>query len=226
MSGKRTRSEWIDVSVAITNGMVHWPDNPAIVVERTLDIDQGATANVTRISFGVHTGTHVDAPVHFRAGAMGIDRMPIAATMGRARVISIRDPVSVKVKELAEHRIRRGERILLRTRNSPRAWRSKKFVEDFVYLSTEAAEWIAARGVLTLGVDYLSVAGFRAGNGEAVHRALLDAGVWIIEGLDLSRVPPGSCELACLPLKIVDSDGAPARAVVRPSAAARAAARP
>lgn len=196
--------------------MAHWPDNAPVVVERTLAIERGDCANVSKLSLGVHTGTHMDASLHFGDGGLAIDQMPLDAAIGRARVVLIRDPVVVTVRELAAARIRRGERILLRTRNSPRAWQAGGFVEDFVYLSTEAAEWIAARGVRTLGVDYLSVGGYRAGNGEEVHRALFAAGVWIIEGLDLSRVPAGPCELICLPIKVQGGDGAPARAIVRP----------
>jgi arylformamidase len=213
---RKDRSAWIDVSVPLVDGMAHWPDNPPVRIERVLDMRRGDGANVSCISMGVHTGTHMDAPVHFRDDAPGIDRMPLDAVLGRARVLAIRDPEAVRVAELVKNHVRRGERILLKTRNSPRAWQAQGFVEDFVHLSTEAAEWLAAHGVRTVGVDYLSVGGFLAGNGAAVHRALLNAGVWVIEGLDLSRVPPGPCDLICLPLKVMLSDGAPARAIVRP----------
>jgi arylformamidase len=210
------RNGFIDVSVAIRAGMPHWPDNPPIEIERVFDLELGHPATVSKMSLGVHTGTHMDAPSHFLAGTAGIDRMPLDATIGRARVIRIADPQLVRVRELEKHKIRRGERILLRTRNSPRVWEADHFVEDFVHLSAEAAQWLAERGVRTLGVDYLSVAGFLDDTGESVHRALLSAGIWIIEGLDLSRVPAGPCELICLPLKLLDGDGAPARAIVRP----------
>ena len=206
----------IDVSVPIVPGMAHWPDNPPVTVERVLDMGKGDAANVSVLACGVHSGTHCDAPVHFRNGAAGIDQMPLDATIGRARVIAIRARRVVTAAELRSHRLRKGERILLRTRNSPRAWRRRDFVPDFVYLATDAAQLVADRGVRTLGVDYLSVGGYEAGNGEAVHRALLGAGVWVIEGLDLSRVPPGPCDLVCLPLKIAGGDGAPARVIVHP----------
>ena len=215
-ASKRGGDGFIDVSVAIRDGMPHWPDNPPIEVERVLDLEHGDVATVSKMSLGVHTGTHMDAPNHFVAGATGIDRMPFDATIGRARVIPIRDPQLVRVRELEKHAIRRGERILLRTRNSPRVWQAENFVEDFVHLSVEAAEWLAKRGIRTLGVDYLSVGGFLDNSGEAVHHALLGAGIWIIEGLDLSPIPPGPCELICLPIKLLDGDGAPARAIVRP----------
>lgn len=208
--------KWIDASVPLATGMVTWPGDPRVRIERALEIRRGAPANVSILSMGAHTGTHVDAPVHFRQGGLGVDRMPLELAVGRARVIAIRDAKAVEVSELRRHDIRRGQRLLFKTSNSAHAWRGKRFAQDFVYLSTEAAHWLAARRVGLVGVDYLSVGGYRAGNGVAVHRALLDAGVWIVEGLDLSRVPPGPCELICLPLRIPGADGAPARAIIRP----------
>ncbi len=207
--------DWIDISVPLRSGMVHWPDNPPVLFERVLDIERGDVANVSKLSLGAHTGTHMDAPIHFLSGGAGIDEMPLGATMGRARVIEIADPVSITPAELAGHGIRRGERILFKTRNSPRVWQSDDFVEDFVYIGREAARFLAGAGVRTVGVDYLSVGGFRDDSVET-HQALLEAGVWVIEGLNLSAVEPGDYELVCLPLRIVGGDGAPARAVLRP----------
>ncbi|MGE0870515.1 MAG: cyclase family protein [Kofleriaceae bacterium] len=208
---------WIDISVPIRDGMVHWPSNPPVHLERIKNIADGASSNVSRLSLGVHTGTHVDAPVHFKPGARGVDQIPLDALVGPARVIAIEHPVHVTVDELRAAGVVAGERILLKTRNSPAAWaRSPEFVSDAVHLSVEAATDLAALPILTVGIDYLSVGGHAAKNGAAVHHALLDAGVWIIEGLDLSAAPVGPCELVCLPLKLVGCDGAPARAIVRP----------
>ena len=207
---------WIDVSVAIRNGMVHWPDNPPIVIEKTMDMAHCDAANVSKVAIGVHTATHMDAPCHFEPGAASIDQLPFEAGVGPARVIAIRDPEHITVAELEPYAIAAGERILFKTANSPRAWRSGTFVEDAVHITVEAARWLAARKVRTIGIDYLSVGGFAAHNGEAVHEALLAAGVAIIEGLDLTEVPPGPCDLVCLPIKLVGGDGAPARAFVRP----------
>jgi arylformamidase len=111
--------------------------------------------------------------------------------------------------------LQRGERILLRTLNSDRCWQIDTFVEDFVSISQPAAEYLAECGIQTLGIDYLSVGGY-LDDGAMIHRTLLEAGIWIIEGLDLSAVEPGRYELICLPVKLHDSDGAPARAIVRP----------
>lgn len=206
--------DWIDVSVPLRTGMVHWPDNPPVSIERMLDIERGDVATVSKLLMGAHTGTHMDAPIHFFRGGKGIDTMPLSATIGRARVIEIEDPESIKPEELRLYQIQQGERILFKTRNSARCWQTNDFVEDFVYISQEAARYLAAQQVQTIGVDYLSVGGFFK-DGVETHHALLEAGIWIIEGLNLSAIQPGVVELICLPLKIEGSDGAPARAILR-----------
>jgi arylformamidase len=205
---------WIDVSVSLRSGMVHWPDNPPVRIERALNIEHGDAANVSEISMGAHTGTHMDGPLHFVREGKGLDEMPLEATIGRARVIEVGDPESVKPDELDHHGLRRKERILLKTHNSTRHWSSEDFNEDFVYVSQEGARYLAECGIRTVGVDYLSVGGFRK-DGVETHRALLEAGIWVIEGLNLSEVEPGEYELVCLPIKIERSDGAPARAILR-----------
>lgn len=194
--------------------MVHWPGDPGVKIGRLRDIEKGDRCNVSLLSLGSHTGTHMDAPLHFIRDGQSLDQMPPEATLGRARVIQITDRESIKPAELARHSPRPGERILFKTRNSTRSWKSDDFDEDFVYISKEAAAILAARKVRTVGVDYLSVGGFKK-DGLETHLALLGAGIWIIEGLNLSRIKPGVYELACLPLKIAGSDGAPARAFLR-----------
>jgi arylformamidase len=198
--------------------MPHWPDNPHVVLERAMDIGRGDASNVSHMAMGVHTGTHMDGPVHFFHGAAGLDTMPLSATMGEARVIAIADEEQITADELRGHRLHAGERVLFRTINSTRYWRHSQFVEDFVYISEGAATHLADSGVRTVGIDYLSVGGFRA-DGAKIHRILLDAGIWIIEGLDLSQAPAGRYEMICLPVKLHESDGAPARAILRPLAA-------
>jgi len=130
-------------------------------------------------------------------------------------VIEIRDRESIKTKELEQHRIRQGERILFKTRNSSRVWKTDTFIEDFVFISNEAARFLADRGARVVGVDCLSFGPFK-GDGAEVHRILLESGIWIIEGLDLSQVSPGYYHLICLPLRLQCGDGAPARAILKP----------
>jgi arylformamidase len=211
---------WIDVSVTVRSGMPHWPDNPPIYLERALDIGRGDDANVSHMAMGVHTGTHMDGPLHFIHEAAGLDEMPLEATIGEARVVEISHPREVTAQELRKHELRPGERILLRTSNSIRCWDTDDFIDDFVYISEGAAEYLAESRVQTVGVDYLSVGGYHV-DGAKIHRILLDAGIWIIEGLDLSSAPAGRYEMICLPVKLRGSDGAPARAILRPVIAER-----
>ncbi len=207
--------EWIDVSVPIHSGMVHWPGDPAVEITRALSRDRGDAANVSKLEMGAHTGTHMDAPLHFIDGGAGIDTLPFDATVGPARVIAIRDPRSITAEELAPYALQAGERVLFKTANSPRCWRTDAFVEDSVYLSLGAARHLAECGVRTVGVDYLSVGGFNNDEGPEIHRVLLSNGVWIIEGLDLTNAAAGPVDLICLPLRISGCDGAPVRAILR-----------
>jgi arylformamidase len=209
-----TKDHWIDISVPLYTGMVHWPGDPAVEIERVMEIEAGDPCNVSKISMGAHTGTHMDAPLHFIQDGKSIDKMPLDAGIGRARVLEISDPKSVNVDELEPYYIQADERILLKTKNSSRCWNSDAFVEDFVYISHAAAQYLAERQVQLVGIDYLSVGGYRK-DGPETHHALLAAGIWLIEGLNLRHVQPGSYELVCLPLKMIGSDGAPARVVLR-----------
>jgi arylformamidase len=205
---------WIDISVPLRSGMVHWPGDPSVQIERRLELDRGEVMNLSAVSMSLHTGTHMDAPLHFLQEGASLDEMPLEATVGRARVIEIRDPESVKPEHLDGRRLRRGERILFKTRNSKRCWARAEFCEDFVYISKEAARYLAERRVQTVGIDYISVGGFHQDTVET-HQILLEAGIWIIEGLNLAGVRPGRYELVCLPLRVLRSDGAPARAILR-----------
>jgi arylformamidase len=214
-SRQLTESEWIDVSVPVFTGMVHWPDNPPVEVSFVMQLEHGDACNLSKLSLGVHTGTHMDAPLHFVANGQSIDHLPLNATIGRARVIEIKDQKAINVDELEEHNIHSGERILFKTSNSQRCWQTNEFVKDFVSIAPDAAQYLALQQICTVGVDYLSVGGFYGG-GPETHRALLEAGIWVIEGLNLSQVQAGIYDLICLPLKLSGAEGAPARAILKP----------
>jgi arylformamidase len=206
--------EWIDISVPLYNGMAHWPGDTPFVRAGTESIAKGAEANVSEIRGSAHTGTHIDAPLHYLPDGPGIDAMPIAATVGRARVISIQDEELIRVKEVESYGLAKSERVLFKTRNSERCWKTDHFQKKFVYIPKDTARYLAERRIQTVGIDYLSVGGFES-DGAETHRILLAAGIWIVEGLNLAHVEAGEYELLCLPLKIAGSDGAPARAVLR-----------
>ena len=157
----KVRKPWIDISVPIRDAMAHWPSDPPVSIKRAKDIEQGDTANLSVISMGAHSGTHVDAPIHFIEEGKGVDNIPLDIVVGRARVIEIRDPELIKPEELAGYRIRRGERILFKTRNSSHVWQKDEFVEDFVFISDAAADLLVDSGVRLIGIDYLSVGSFK-----------------------------------------------------------------
>lgn len=205
--------KWMDISIGLKSGMVHWPSDPGVVISRVADMHKGARCNISHINMGSHTGTHMDAPLHFLKDGVSLDKMPLDATVGSARVIEIKDRNFIRADELKKYKLKKGERILFKTANSKKGWRSDEFMTEFVHIPAETAQYLAKTGVRTIGVDYLSVGGYKK-DGRQTHEALLGAGIWLIEGLDLSKVTPGRYQLICLPLKILNADGAPARAIL------------
>jgi arylformamidase len=205
----------IDISMPLKPGMVTWPGDPAVAIDLLASIDQGSVCNVTRMAMSAHTGTHMDAPRHFIQDGITMEQMPLDATIGACRVIAITDPVSIRRAELEPHDLQAGERVLFQTVNSTRCYSDDAFYDDFVYVSNEAAKYLAERRVRTVGVDYISIGGFHK-DLVRTHLTVLGAGIWVIEGLNLNGVTPGPYELICLPLKMPGADGAPARAILRP----------
>ena len=206
-------SRWLDVSVPLRDGMLPWPGDPAFRLRRLSDMERGDVCTVSALSMSAHAGTHVDAPLHYLRRGRSVDQWPLDATVGPARVIVIRHPRVIDVDELQTHRIRKGERLLVKTRNSARK-RPGMFFKDYVSVSPAAARYLASRRLRAIGIDGPSIGPFE--DGAETHRILLDAGIWIVEWLDLRRIPAGPCELMCLPLRVVGGDGAPARAILRP----------
>lgn len=202
---------WLDVTVPIHAGMVVYDGDPPVDVTAALSLDRGDPANVSRLALGSHTGTHVDAPAHFVRGGAGVDRLPLDVLLGPARVLAC-PPGPIGAATVAGH-ARSGERLVLKTGNSA-LWRRGTFAADYQALTLEAARALVEAGVGLVAIDYLSIEAFGV-PGHPVHRCLLEAGVVVLEGLDLSGVEAGRYELCCLPLRIRDGDGAPARALLR-----------
>jgi arylformamidase len=210
------QGKWIDVSVPLRTGLVHWPGDPEPTFERISDLEHGAEANVTLCRMTAHTGTHMDAPVHFLPGEVaGIDVFPLELGIGRARVVAVDAPV-IGAPEVERLEIRPGDRVLFKTKNSRTAWAEADFRTNYVAVNAAAARILVEKKIGLIGVDYLSV-GVYKGDGAETHRLLLSGGVWIVEGLDLTQVDEGEYDLVCLPLRIAGADGAPARVVLRPA---------
>lgn len=205
---------WIDVSVPLHDGLVPWPGDEPFRLERVSDVARGDFCTFSTFSTSAHAATHVDAPLHFLSPGLAVDALPIESTVGRARVLPIDSDDVIGPDDLRPHRIRAGERLLFKTRNSTRDRKSVKFFKDYVAFSPQGAHFLASRRVRAVGTDGPSIG--RGKSTAETHRILLRAGICIIEGLDLSHAPLGPCDFVCLPLRIVGSDGAPARAILRP----------
>jgi arylformamidase len=206
----------IDISLSISSEMLTWPSDPGVVVERAKKLEEGDSSNVSELRLGSHTGTHVDPPVHFLPGEIGVDQVPLDVFYGPATVADLTDVEGpVGADRLADLDLDEGvERLLLKTSNSE-LWKRPKveFPDAYVSLGLDGAEWAVDRGLRLVGIDFLSIEDGGKPD-HPVHRTLLSGGVIIVEGLDLGEVEPGDYVLSCLPLKILDGDGAPARAAL------------
>jgi arylformamidase len=203
-----------DITLTITPKMIVWPGDPPVSMKRTHSIDKGDSSNVTQITMSCHTGTHVDAPDHFLNNGKTVETLSLDLLIGRAYVLHLPDVNLITASVLMDADIPpRTRRLLFKTHNSE-YWSNgnKEFQQDFVGLSVDAAELLVDRNVRLVGVDYLSVAPYK--NGKPVHTILLNAGVVVIEGLDLSKVSQGRYTLHCLPLKLGGAEGAPTRAIL------------
>jgi arylformamidase len=211
MSGQKEANVAIyDVSVPLRQGMPTYAGEPGPKLELLKQIASGDSANVTALSLGSHTGTHVDAPHHFLDGRSTVEAMPLEALIGTAQVIELIEPGHITAANLEAAGVSGSTtRLLLKTPNS-RFWDDDEFHTDFVGLTGEAAQWLVERRFVLVGIDYLSIERFRSPEHE-VHKTLLAANVIIVEGLDLRAVPPGEYTVVCAPLKVIGADGAPAR---------------
>lgn len=203
-----------DISLTLSPSLPTWPGDPNFSLKWVSNIAEGANSNVSRIDMGVHTGTHVDAPYHFLANGNSVEKLHVNLLTGRAYVLHLPNAELITAAALEEAHIPpRTRRILFKTRNSEYwARRENRFQSGFVGISPDGAEYLVRRGVKLVGVDYLSVAPYK--NSRPTHEILLEAGVVIVEGLDLSGVSQGRYTLYCLPLKLAGAEGAPARAIL------------
>jgi arylformamidase len=207
-------TKFIDVTVPLSAELPTFPGDPPFQMDATHRLGSGDSYNVGRMTLGTHAGTHVDAPFHFIEGGATIDELALEILIGKVRVVDLLGRESVERADLEALDLREDLRVLLKTRNSG-LLRQAAFQEDYVYLSPDAATYLAQVGIKLVGFDYLSIEKFGSRD-YAAHHALLEAGVVIVEGLDLSEIEPGEYDMVCMPLRIAGADGSPARVVLRP----------
>lgn len=207
-----------DVSVRLSETTPTYPGDPGIEIRSWKSLANGDSANVSLLHMGAHSGTHVDAPAHFIAGAGRVESISLEALIGEAQVVEVPDSITTIDGDFAAAHCQPGrERILFKTRNS-NFWSGENpvFHSDFSHLDLSAAEYLAGQGARLVGIDYLSIEAFKSKTHDT-HVALLSKGIVILEGLDLREVDAGVYELICLPLRIASGsgDGSPVRAVLR-----------
>jgi len=205
-----------DITVPISNTMPVWPGDPPVRLESKKSIPQGDLCNLTALTLGVHSGTHIDAPLHFIDGGRAVDDIPLEVLIGPCRVIETNASPTIEKKHIESIPLDGCKRVLFKTGNSM-FWRNSiaSFREDFVALGLSAAEYLAEKGVALIGIDYLSIETFHADEGNPVHNTLLKNNIVILEAVNLSAVPDGEYELVCLPMKLSGVEGAPVRVILR-----------
>ena len=201
-----------DISLKLTGETLRWVTAPPFELEERRRMSKGDPNNSSSLNMSVHSGTHIDAPFHFVADGNTIDQLPLERFIGPALVYAVEAERYITKEHVAGIRLDGATRVLFKTKNSA-LLRKQEYDPDFVAISVEAAQSLVELGVELVGLDYLSVA--HADEQVPVHRAFLDHGVVLLEGIDLSEVAPGRYELMCLPIPLGDSDGAPCRAVLR-----------
>ncbi len=203
-----------DISLPISESIAVWPGDPPVKIKQTSHIAKGDNSTVSHLSLGAHTGTHVDAPAHFIQDGNSVDTLDLNILIGQALVIEALNIEIISADVLESLDIPNGcERILFHTQNSD-LWEKEysKFNTQYVGISEDGAKWLVSHGIRLVGIDYLSIAPFK--KSKPTHRALLAAGIVVVEGLDLRGIQPDIYQMVCLPLRIVGIDGAPARAIL------------
>ncbi len=204
----------VDISVRLYKGMPEWPESIGLNHEWVNRLDRGDNSNDSTLKCDVHLGTHVEAPLHYIEGGTSVDALSLDMLCGPVFIADLTDADSIGKSELSSLSLPSGtKRIIFKTGNSA-FWSKGDFNPDFTALTEDGAEWLVKKEICLAGIDYLSIQRYHGA--PNVHRILLEAGIIILEGLDLTDALPGQHELVCLPLKLSGAEGAPARAVLFP----------
>lgn len=201
-----------DISIELSNNTAVYNGDPNVEIEDVFNISKGDDFNLSKLIITTHSGTHIDAPKHFFTDGYGIEEIPIEKLIGKAKVFEILNCSKIEKHHLENLFIEDGDRVFFKTSNYDKVTH-KIFYEEFVHLTLEAAEYLVDKNINTVGIDYFSIESFNDDEFR-VHKLLLKNSIVIVEGLNLKDVPEGNYELCALPIKIKNSDGAPARVVL------------
>jgi arylformamidase len=202
-----------DVTVPLRGDLPTYAGEPGVTLDYHKRLERGDPYNVSAISLGSHTGTHIDAPYHFIDGAPTVDEIPLDALVGPCVVAEHDGDARVTADDLDRWSLPQDTtRLLIKTRNGS-LWDHSQFQEDYIALTVDAARWIVDRGIVLVGIDYMSIEEFGA-TSFVVHETLLEHNVVIVEWVDLRSVSPGSYQMVCAPLLVAGAEGAPARVLL------------
>ena len=204
-----------DISLPLSNALTTWEGDPPISLTFARSISNGDACNLTNIQMGAHSGTHIDAPFHFIHDGVKADAIPLDILIGPCLVVELDTDRPIEKNDLERLPLQGHKRVLLKTRNS-KLWNdpAHPFDKNFVALGETGAQYLINSGIQLIGIDYLSIESFHSKK-NAVHKALLQHNIVILEGINLSQINKGTYELLCLPLNLKGCEGAPARAILR-----------
>jgi arylformamidase len=201
-----------DATLPIHEGMLTFPGDPQFGLRPVSKICSGDPYNLSLVSIATHTGTHIDPPAHYFENGATVDQIPLSILVGQGLILDMRGVRTIGRAELERSDLGDHRRALFKTDNGP-LLRESTFTEDYTCLTPDGADYLLEKGVVLVGIDYLSIE--KCDNPDApVHKKLLGAGVLIVEGLNLVDIPAGPCKIYCLPLLLRGGDGAPARILI------------
>jgi arylformamidase len=205
----------IDISVPLHPGLPVWPGSYGVHISRLMEVAKGDIANVSRLDIDVHSGSHIDAPLHFLDGTDTTDDIPLEKFVGLCWVADFRGQERITAAGLEAANIPADTRRLLFKTDNSSFWKdfAQPFRTDFTALTLDGAQWVAQRGIDLVGIDCHSIQLYD--DPFDTHIVLLERKIVIVESLNLRDVAPGAYELLCLPLRVRGLEGVPVRAVLR-----------
>ena len=204
-----------DISLPVDGQLAGWPGDTPYRFNWTCRISDGSSVNLGEVGMSIHTGTHIDAPLHVRDHVPSMEGVDLSAFIGPAIVADVTGIPTIEVKDIhlaiAGRDLREAPRLLLKTGG----WIDHgRFPETIPTLALDVPDWLGSFGLRLIGFDVPSVDQIDSKN-LPIHNALINHGISILESLNLSDVAPGAYELIALPLRLVGADGSPVRAILR-----------
>nr|WP_309544593.1 cyclase family protein [Xianfuyuplasma coldseepsis] len=199
---------------------VSYPIDETIQVYKNADIKKPTFTTIashetdnyheTNVTLNLHTGTHVDYPLHMIENGATSNKENLDVLLGKCIVLDFTaNKEAITKQDLQQYDINKGDFLLFKTKNSF----SESFLFDFTYLTEDGARYLQEKKIRGVGTDGLGIE--RAQEGHPTHKILLSNNIVIIEGLRLKDIEPGTYEMICLPLNIRNVEASLARVILK-----------